>query len=88
MTALIRDPANFVETQVEDEIVVMALGTGNFFALSGTARETWELIDGTRDRDALVADLATRYSLSPEIIGPDVDAFISELRVLGFLRID
>jgi pyrroloquinoline quinone biosynthesis protein D len=75
----------FTETAIDDEIVVMSLESGEFFSLTGTACAIWEAIDGTRDRDAIVADLATRYSASPDAIAGDVDEFLADLRGAGLL---
>ena len=55
MTAIAKDHARFVETVIDDEIVVMQLDSGDFFSLSGSARAIWEAIDGTRDEAAICA---------------------------------
>ena len=59
MTALAKDRARFVETEIDQDIVVMVLDNGEFFSLQGTARAAWKLIDGTR----VLAALATRYAV-------------------------
>jgi pyrroloquinoline quinone biosynthesis protein D len=75
----------FSETEIDDEIIVMSLDKGDFFSLIGTSAEIWKLIDGTRDRDALVAELAAIYSADASEIGSDVDAFLLELSSAGFI---
>ena len=54
--------ATFSETGVDDEIIVMRLDNGEIFALSGTAAAAWRLIDGKRDRAALLAALADEFA--------------------------
>lgn len=85
---LAKDPARFVETRIDDEAVVMNLDSGDFFSLEGTARAIWELIDGSRDRAAVVAALAESYGGPPEAIAADVDAFLAELHAAGLLAAD
>ncbi|HUQ14232.1 MAG TPA: PqqD family protein [Novosphingobium sp.] len=85
---LAKDAARFVETRIDDEAVVMNLDSGDFFSLQGTARAVWELLDGTRDRDGVVADLAERYGAPREAIAADVDAFLAELGESGLLVSD
>ena len=59
MRALTKLTDRFTETSIDDEIVIMRLDNGEFFALSGTAAAAWRLIDGQRDRLALVDALAS-----------------------------
>ncbi len=85
MTILAKQAGRFTETEIDDEIVVMRLETGEFFSLAGTAAATWRLIDGTRDRDALVKALAADFDGSEADMAPDVDEFITELKELGLI---
>jgi hypothetical protein len=85
MTVLTKLTAKFSEAQIDDEIVVMLLDTGEFLSLSGTASAIWLLIDGSRDRDALVARLASEYDVPEGEIGADVDEFLGSLREAGLL---
>lgn len=77
----------FSETTIDDETVVMSLDSGDFFSLSGTARAIWQLLDGTRDRDALIAELAQRYETDSATIAAEVDAFLAQLDQAGLIRI-
>ena len=85
MNALSKQSDRFTETAIDDEIVVMRLDNGEFFALSGTAAATWRLIDGTRDRGALLTDLAAEYEAEAIKIEADVDEFLARLRELGLI---
>ena len=75
----------YVETALDDETIVMDVDSADFFSLNATAGAVWRLIDGTRDRDAIVAALAAEFAASPAEIGADVDALIGQLRTAGFL---
>ncbi len=86
MTArLAKAEGRFSETAIDDEVVVMSLATGEFFSLAGTARAVWQLIDGTRELDVLVAELATQFGIGPDAIATDVAEFVSELRRAGLI---
>ena len=76
----------FTESLVDDEIVIMRIDNGEFYAIGGTGLEIWPLIDGSRDRDALLAELEDRYEAPGEAIGPDLDAFLAELADAGLIR--
>ncbi len=82
---LARASDRFSETAIDGEVVVMNLANGTFFSLTGTARAIWDLIDGTRDRDALIADLAGQYGCDAAEIAGDCDAFLADLAGAGLL---
>jgi hypothetical protein len=47
--------------------------------LEGSGAVVWQLIDGERDVDALVAEVASYYDESEDTVGPGVRAFLEEL---------
>ena len=75
----------FSETAIDDEIVVMSLESGDFFSLTGTAQAIWLLIDGTRTRAALLADLAAEFVCTEAELSEDLDAFLAQLETAGLL---
>lgn len=75
----------FSETDIDEEIVVMRLDNGEFFSLSGTAAATWRLIDGTRDREALLAALTDEFEGDRSTMSADVDEFLGRLKEIGLL---
>ena len=85
MTAPKKDPARFVETAIEDEVVVMNLDSGDFFSMTGTARSIWRLIDGEHTRDAIVATLAAAHDAPADTLADEVDGFLAELRAAGLI---
>lgn len=85
MTILAKDPARFVETVIDEETVIMLLDSGDFFSLSETGRAIWQLIDGQRDRAALLAALSAEYDVPVEVLAPDLDDFLADLRTAGLL---
>ena len=88
LTALTKHFDRFTEADIDSEIVVMRLDTGEFFSLSGTSAEIWRLIDGSRDRRALVAALAAEFDAEESRIAADVDALLVQLRDTGLLAGD
>ena len=88
MNALAKRTERFAETEVDDEVVVMRLDNGDFFSLARTAAATWRLIDGTRNRAALVTALTTEFDGDEAEIAADVDEFLVKLREMGLLAVD
>jgi pyrroloquinoline quinone biosynthesis protein D len=85
MTVPAKDPSRYVETIIDDETVVMVLDSGSFFSLRETAGVVWALIDGERDREAILARLEGEYDAPREQLAADLDAFLGELRQAGLL---
>lgn len=82
---LTRATGCFSETAIDEEIVVMSLASGDFFSLTGTGKVIWELLDGTRTREALLAELASEFGLREQDLASDVDAFLAQLGDAGLL---
>jgi hypothetical protein len=85
MTALTKLTDRFREADIDNEIVVMRIDNGDFFSLSGTAVTIWQLIDGERDRTALVAALTNEFEADEKQVATDVDALLAQLRGSGLL---
>lgn len=85
MTAITKLTDRFTEADIDHEIVIMRLDTGEFFSLSGTAAALWRLIDGERDQPGLVAAAAREFDPGDSDIAADVHEFLSRLRETGLL---
>ena len=75
----------FSETAIDGEVVLLNLADGTFFSLTGTAAAIWPLIDGSRSRDALLAELAAAFGTAPGAIASDLDEFLGQLGRAGFV---
>lgn len=75
----------YTESELDGEIVLMRLDSGEFFSIAGTGTAIWELIDGRRSRDDLVAELRGRFEGPFETIAGDVDGFLAQLTAAGLL---
>lgn len=78
----------FSETLHGDEIIITQLDRGEFLRLTGTAATTWRLMDGQRNRTALIAALMREFVPHHSNIAADVDAFLIQLRQFGLLADD
>ena len=78
---------SFVETRIDDELVLMNIDTGSFHALKGTGLAIWQLLDGGDGRTDIIAALTKRYDISAEQCGADVDQFLSDIEAAGFVTL-
>ena len=86
---LTKVPAAFAETRIDDEIVIMNLASGDFYSLKDSAAAIWDLLDGTRNRAAVLAALTSQYDAAPGDPAPDLardlDSFLGDLRSAGLI---
>lgn len=88
MPAITKLVDRFTETDIDEEIVIMQLSSGEFFSLSETASAIWRLLDGYRDRAALIAALTEEFGIDPNLIAAEVDEFLLQLREAGLIARD
>lgn len=83
---LFKQTQSISETTIDDEVVVMNLANGDFFSLTDTALDMWNLIDGTRDSSAIIAELAAKFAAPSDEIAGDVTEFIDQALAAGLLE--
>lgn len=86
MTALKKRDDRYIATEVDDELILLDMEGGELFSLTGTGREIWEAIDGTRDADAIIAEVAGGYDGDKDAIESDVRTFLKELGAVGLVE--
>ena len=69
---------NFVETDVDDETLIVDMDGGLLFSLSGTGLAVWQAIDGRRDSGAIAIRMAEAFSGELKTIASDVDALLGD----------
>ena len=77
--------AAFIETQVDDEVVIVSLEEGHFFSLKDTGLAIWRLIDGERDRDAILSALQGEFDAPAGVLAADLDTFLADIASVGFV---
>jgi pyrroloquinoline quinone biosynthesis protein D len=85
MTILTKATAQFAETSIDDELVLMNIDTGSFHALKGTGLAIWNLIDGARTNQAITRELAARYAVDQQQCEAELATFVGQLTKAGFL---
>lgn len=88
MAAIRKLEDRFTEADIDNEIVIMRLDNGTFYSLTGTGASIWRLIDGDRDREALVIAAASEFEGRKNEIADDVGELLSRLKETGLLAND
>ncbi|MBD3729882.1 MAG: PqqD family protein [Sphingomonadales bacterium] len=85
-TVLAKRPDN-VQSVVDDEIVLLDLGSGQFFSLSGTGRRVWELLDNHAAMGSLVGALLDEYEIDEPTCAREVSALLRQLETRQLVTI-
>jgi hypothetical protein len=71
--------------RLDDEVIVIDLEHGMYYALLGTAADIWTLFTCGATVDAVAAALAPGYGASYDEVRSDVSGFTSQLEAVGLL---
>jgi Coenzyme PQQ synthesis protein D (PqqD) len=85
MAVLRKLTGNFTEVDIDGEIVLMRLDNGDLLSLAESAAAVWRLIDGERDRPALVSALEAAFDAGDGNIARDVDDLLGQLKEAGLV---
>lgn len=77
---------NFLETELDGELVLMSTENGSFHALKDTGLAIWRLIDGQSDVTAIQKVLNSQYDVDPTTCRNKVGAFLKTLSDAGFVE--
>ncbi len=72
--------AGVLQQSVDDELILFDSHTDSYFTLNRTAREVWELSDGTRTAGDIASIVAARYDMEPGDLLGGVPDIIQEFR--------
>ena len=65
---------------VGDEVIVMHLAPGQYFALRGVGGTIWQLLaEAPRSKDDLVRELSAQYEVGVDTLLADIERFLAAL---------
>jgi hypothetical protein len=79
--------ATHLETQLDDETIVMDTGSGQIYGMADTAQEIWSALREPIRFDALVDHMVARFAVTPALCGEEVANFLVGLQRAGMIEI-
>jgi coenzyme PQQ synthesis protein D (PqqD) len=79
MAAFRVNEPQIIHQTVDDETVVVDLGTGSYFSLRGSAQVIWSALERGQDLPDVVRTVQRRFEGVDADIAPAVEAFVSGL---------
>ena len=78
---------NFVETEVDEEIILMNLEDGHFFSLVSTSRRIWKLLDNIQTLHNLCGTLSAEFDVPLNQCQVDTAKLLEQLIDQKFLNV-
>lgn len=79
---------NVLFKRLGDEMVLFHLDTDHFYELNGTAARFWELLHEARDTDAARERMLKEFSVDPDQLAGEVEAFVTSLQHENLVSLD
>ena len=73
---------------IDDELLLIDVDTGKFFALKDVGLRIWNLLDTEGDLDGISRILCDEYEVEPQQAREGVDGFAKSLIAAGFARFE
>lgn len=70
---------DIVFTDMDDEIVMMEMDSGNYYALDDVACDVWRLLENPINFADLCLKLSEQYDVEPQQCATDITPFLSGL---------
>ena len=80
--------AEVVGRRLDDEFVLVHLGTDRIVSLNDTGARIWECLQDEPDVAAVARRLETEFAAAPDSLLPEVEAFVADLAERRFVTID
>ncbi|HEX8744013.1 MAG TPA: PqqD family protein [Thermoleophilaceae bacterium] len=85
-SAVLRRSDDHVSAPLEEWLVMMDIDAGKYYLLDDVASFVWTRLAAPTPVEELVADLCTRYDVTPARCEADVLPFLTELHEKGLVQ--
>lgn len=76
---------DIVSREIDDEMILMPIYKTNkdineMYTLNESAKDMWDLLDGTRTLEKITDEICAKYSAPREKVTADLEEFINDLK--------
>jgi hypothetical protein len=83
-----RANSEVVARRMDEEVVLVHLGTNRIYTLNSTGARFWDLLERGLDRDAIKAALLEEFEVGELQLDAELKAIVAELSAQGLLVLD
>jgi hypothetical protein len=84
----IRRKESYVDTELDEEVILMHVSSGQIFGMDETARQIWKLLAEPITFGHLVDALLEKFEIERGTCEKDVSAFLGDLQNRGLIDIE
>jgi hypothetical protein len=83
-----RANSEVVARRMDEEVVLVHLGTNRIYTLNATGARFWDLLQSGLGRDAIRAALVAEFEVGETQLDAEIEALVAELSDQGLLVLD
>jgi len=76
-----------ISAEADQDIVMVSIANGYYYAVSDIAREIWDTIDRPKKISDLIDDLTRNYNVDGHLCEEETLSFLEDLRTEGLLQV-
>ena len=76
-----------IAAEADQDVVMVSIPNGLYYAVSDIAREIWETIDRPKKISDLIDDLTASYNVDRHLCEEETLSFLEDLRTEGLLQV-
>ncbi len=76
-----------IAAEADQDVVMVSIPNGLYYAVSDVAREIWEAIDRPQKISDLIDNLTTSYNVDRDLCEEETLSFLEDLRTEGLLQV-
>ena len=85
--SLLQANLDIIDSEIDDELVMMNVDTGGYFGLNPVATQVWAQLKEPKSLDALIQVLQQEYEVDTEQCRSDVLPLLEQMRDAGLLQV-
>jgi hypothetical protein len=86
-SSLLIRSSDLIATEMDGDIVMMHISSGQYFGISGVGPRIWALLERPITLDALIATIVNEYIVDEQTCRNDIQAFMQNLLDQGAAHI-
>ena len=87
LDCVVQRDKDMIAAEADQDIVMVSIAKGNYYAVSDMAREIWEAIDRPKKISDLIEDLTATYNVDRHVCEEETFSFLEDLRTEGLLQV-
>lgn len=85
-TTIRRNP-ELLSVEMDGDLVMMSIESGNYFGVSGVGPTIWEFLESPKNFDQIVAEICASFEVDAPVASADLRKFLDNLAENGMIEV-